>query len=322
MVLNKTTCCYILLLLFTCSCVKDVDFSGAYEKKVVVNCIIRARAKTSHYWRSPEELHPEIQRLYLYYNSNDGGKPIKLEQALAKLYNNSTGEVIGEFNRVSDYEWQLNYLPVFEVNGNTKSYNLDYRLEITDIYGEEKITANASLHRKVNTSAFYRSDVEPFLYEQHELIDGPVWFVPESYLANRALSFMPIFEKRVGVESLWTTYQYTDVFNYDGVNGYSRAVRLLPTNLLPTPFLINCKSDNDPTPDKTQITEYLLSYVSPEYDTFLKESIQYEMRHNDKSDPLQHLYEDLVFSNIEGGVGIFGVEVAYIFSRWEDYNHQ
>ncbi len=49
--------------------------------------------------------------------------------------------------------------------------------------------------------------------------------------------------------------------------------------------------------------------MSEEYDRYLRDAIIYRMRHDNVTDPLRHLYEDQVFTNIEGGIGIFGAEV-------------
>ena len=342
---------HIILLLFLLavfdSCVKDVDFSGAYEKKVVVNCVLHSRAR--YYETFPDEFafappipitieyeqqtDFDIQHLYLSYNSkDDNGSFEKVDNATAVLYDNDSGEKIGEFIRVSDYEWQLHYhIPYDVIDDTHKKYNLDYRLEITGL-SDNVVTAFASLKRNVGTN-FIRivGNEDERWYSLTEDIKGPTWLTCLSF-DKQTLKGMPkdtpnYFE--LGrVDEKWISAHYyndefpnkdacpyADNFNYDEASStYARAIRLLPlAHFRGDDFTVHGRNSDN-------YSEMLVNFVSDDYDRFLKESIIYEMRHGDEADPTKHLYEDQVYSNINGGIGIFGIEAAYIFSQ-KDFSY-
>lgn len=337
----------LLLLFGAYSCVKDVSFSGAYDKKVVVNCILHSRAR--YYEPFPEWVTPapktpitvqyeqetdfDIQHLFLSYNCNDaGGNVEKVENATATLYDNNTNEQLGTFVRVSDYEWQLHYhIPYETVDETHKHYNVNYRLEITGIPGHKSITAYSSLNRTIGTEAIRIDTNEDALwYNMTEGIDGPTWITSFAFDREKLKSFpredpqyfdlCRTYENKLlsnGRGSLLEPCPYADNFNYDEPTSYySYAIKLRPFT---SPF-----SDNNSFGIRgktlTLVYELLINYVSEEYDHFLKESIIFNMRHGDNSDPTQHLFEDQVYTNISDGTGIFGIEAAYMFSQ-KDYSY-
>ena len=333
--MNKNLLLFFFTVIFACilvSCVKDVDFSGAYEKKVVVNCILQSRAKyfeiTPDYAsRIPPTIQYEqqtdfdIQHLYLSYNCKDtDGNLEKVVNATAILYDNISGEKIGEFQRVSNYEWQLHYhIPYEVIDDIHKKYNLDYRLEITGI-SDNVISAYSSLKRDVCTEAI-RITFADFLYYMTEDIEGPMWITCMAFDKQTLIDMprdTPNYFELGRVEEKWinSLYNgdnpcpYADNFNYNDISSvYAWAIRLLPSAVQRhEQFMVYCKSGSS-------YHEMLLNFVSDDYDKFLKESIIYKMRKDDEADPTAHLYEDHIFSNIKGGVGIFGIEASYIFSR-------
>lgn len=111
------------------ACVKEVDFSGAYEKKVVVNCILNYTYYEHHDPTTPNQelLTGETfyytfgsyssslngkQTLYLSYNKTNGDYE-NIPDAEAVLFDDNTGEIIGNFKKDSTTSlpgrWTLDY---------------------------------------------------------------------------------------------------------------------------------------------------------------------------------------------------------------------
>ena len=315
-----------LLLLLACfltgSCVQEVDFSEAFEKKVVVHCVIHSVVKYQGRPFSGSVYHqsgPCLQHLFMYFNSQDGSKE-RLQSATARLYDNETGMLLGEFSRVSDWEWQMVYEPAYgQIEEGVKKYDLNLRLEITDIPGvENPITGVTSFNRMIDGGSvkwlrrhLFGVDIED--YTQYATIAAPAWFLPESITETVGEHFVPI-----NCHAIKTTYAYADPCSYS--NGcYQYGVRILPFNYQDIfDLAIENMKPLDPGSLWGNRVYFYLSYVSEDYDRYLRDAIIYRIRHDNENDPLKHLYEDQVFSNIEGGVGIFGAEAVVYYTRWED----
>lgn len=345
----KSIAYHITLLVILASCVKSVDFSGAYEKKVVVNCILHSRAR--YYEPFPDvpgtpapripitikyeqQTDFDIQHLYLSYNSIDAdGNYERIAEATAILYNDITGEQLGQFVRVSDYEWQLHYhIPYEVIDDSHKKYSMVYRLEITDIQESNTITAYSSFNRTVGTKAIRIDTYEDVrLYEFKEDIIGPTWITCLAFdkkILSEISEDNPNYFGLGRVNEKWirsyyrkenAACPYADNFNFDEASSvYAGAIRLMPAI-----YASNGSSFGVSGRNSDHYSEMLINFVSEDYDRFLKESIIYEMRHGNEADPTKHLYEDQIYSNINGGIGVFGIEAAYIFSQKDfSYNSQ
>ena len=324
-----------LILLLACflpvSCVQEVDFSVAFEKKVVVQCVIHSVVKVQgntsytpresvyHKWPLTS---PQVQYLYMYYNSPDGKKE-RLPSATARLFDNETGILLGEFSRVSDWEWQLAYEPVYEQLGeDIKKYSLDLRLEISNIPGQERpIIGKTHFERTINGNDIRwlsRRVLMNYFYDytQYASIMAPAWILPETFNC----SGYPLASDEIACINnrhvIFSSYAFADAFNY-AAGSYHYGVRILPDNYQGI-FDLQMK-DLAPYDQETQSWDdayFLLSYVSEDYDRYLYDAIVYRMHHDNENDPMKHLYEDQVFSNIEGGIGIFGTEAVVYFEAW------
>lgn len=328
---NKGNVLLILsIILLLPSCVREVDFATAYQRKVVLHCIIhtyggfdRSRPLpglpgSSNYFYSVYAMSSSTQRLYMYYDSPSGEREY-LRDAKACLWDDETNELLAEFTRVSEEEWNTNYLPPYKkLDDKVNEYTIHLRLEV-EIPGEGKLVARTSLERQINTRAWekhYSVDPQEGYYDyQRETLPGPVWFLPEAMEFNEIRHEFPTSEyvKHIPVHFLHTNYYYADPFNYsDGRFLYG--IKVSSDNQEGNKhFFMSADIPASEGIDENHYTSYLklihLTYVSEEYDRYLRDAIVYRMRHDNVTDPLRHLFEDQVFTNIEGGAGIFGAEV-------------
>ena len=321
----------ILCLMFLLpSCVREVDFATAYQKKVVLHCIIHTYGGFDHnrplpglpssymYFNSVYALSSSTQRLYMYYDS-PGGEREYLPDAKACLWDDETNELLAEFTRVSEEEWNTNYLPPYKkIDDNVNDYTIHLRLEV-EIPGEEKLVARTSLERQINSKAWEKhKSVDPkegYYDYQRETLPGPAWFLPEAmeFIAPRRESPTYEYVKHIPVHFLHANYSYADPFNYSD-DRFLYGIKVSSDNQEGNKHIfISADIPASEDIDELHYTTYYdlihLTYVSEEYDRYLRDAIIYRMRHDNVTDPLRHLYEDQVFTNIEGGIGIFGAEV-------------
>jgi hypothetical protein len=320
---SRTTLLFLLTCFLTGACVQEVDFSGAFEKKVVVHCVIHNRIEDGDrpkQWSAYAD--PNLQTLWLYFSTPSGEKE-RIPTATARLYDNDTGMLLGEFDRVSDWEWKLRYEPAYETGGDTsRKYSLHLRLEITDIPGvENPITGITRLERSIHGNNVEYSNKpisgvgNNYCFSQRFPIATPAWFFPETVYSPFIFFTAPERGELNSRHDIKVTYPWVDSFNYTG-GTYQYGLRILPDNFPMERFKLTLDdlSPLDPATRMADFASFILSYVSEEYDRYLQDAIVYRMRHDDESDPLKHLYEDQVYSNIDGGLGVFGVEVmAYYF---------
>lgn len=315
---------FLCLMFFLPSCVREVDFSTAYQKKVVIYSVIHTyggitrdtpgmRSDSSVYAR-----YSDLQRLYMYYNSPNGKKEY-LPEAKACLWDDETNELLAEFSRVSSEEWNTNYLPPYrKVDNDINDYSIHLRLEV-DIPGEETIVARTSLTRHININSWqihHNQSGQGNYYIQHDKLPAPVWFLPEA-LQFSTLHLPPgtlggggyiKYLKHIPVHILHSNYAYADMFNYyDG--GFLYGLRVLPDNQEGDQRRYSMSMDGVQKEGFDYETHIRLTFVSEEYDRYLYDAIVYRRRHDNEADPLKHLYEDQIYSNINGGVGVFGAEV-------------
>lgn len=306
------------------------------QKKVVVHCVIHAQypdwplasnGNTDAFSEYSRE--PNIQRLFLCYNTLKNGKPEKLEKAVPTIYNETMDSPIGTFERVSDYEWQLRFLPTGTViDDEHKLYSLKYRLDITGIPGIEKITSYAEVSRIIPMHYFV-IDQENHVFSQSDAYEGTAWLFVNSYeQLFRGTTYLGI-NKLTPPTYLQTDYVNCDQFNYHGKNsGYQYAIRLQEYRkkdeagrytLVQKPYDDNTSySGNVVSVPKSEAT---INYVSEDYDKFLKTGITYCVKNNLK--PFSDeglpgiLPNSAIHSNIEGGIGVFGVQIVTFFtSTW------
>ena len=351
--MNKYLTAFLLLpLLLSCNKHKpqiNTKIEDLGDKYVLVYCMIHAQfpewpesptnplgQKVSHSEYSRE---PDIQRLFLCYNTYSNGVPEKLESAVPKLFDSKSGVQIGTFERVSDYEWQLSFSPEgILLDDNHKDYSCEYRLEISGIPGQGIITASSSFDKTIPSRYFGVSQNGFHVFTVDETHDN-AWLVLNTYkqTIDNIVSeptaggpLMPILEtKRVSPPKfLWTNYPNCDSFNYDKTKDrYTLAIRIIKDqkkdnnsglySLLLEPFEDDLFLSG--TIYTSIQTEATINYVSDDIDSFLKSGISYYMKNDFNSiEGLPDIFPNpLISSNIKGGLGIFGIQVISFFNdKW------
>lgn len=317
--------------------VEPVKPSDSDEKTVVVHCVIHAqypdwpKSSFSQYAREAN-----LQRLYLCYNTFKNGKPEKVENAVPVLYNETMDSPIGTFERVSDYEWQLRYLPTGTViDDNYKLYSLKYRLDITGIPGKDIISSYAEVNETFPRNYFVidydntEYDSRKFTYHpfsQSDAYNFNAWLFVNSYEVLYNGATVTSTKKLTPPSYLLTDYLNCDQFNFQGKNtGYQFAIRLQEYkkkdedgryHLLQKPY--DGTSSFIGGSISVHKTEATISYVSEDFDKFLKTGISYCAKKgltpfSDEGLP-GILPNSSTHSNIEGGIGIFGVQVVTFFA--------
>lgn len=264
------------------------------------------------------------QRLYMYYTSPDGKKEYP-QNATIRLWDDESDELLAEFSRITEEEWDTRYLPSYSsVSDNINEYSIHLRLEV-NIPGMQTIVARTHLERTICIDSWQGYGFGKAHYvKQKATLSGPVWFLPEAIEIEHevlATDYMIgyygeyTYIKHLPVRFLRTNYTFADFFNYKD-DAFMYGIRVLPRNDGGDKhYTIQMDEWQDSKPvDESHQTVYStmihLTYVSEEYDKYLKDAIVYRMRHDNENDPLLHLYEDQIYSNIEGGCGIFGSEVV------------
>lgn len=362
---------FLLLFFFVFSCAKDKAENGGNteqtqdlgDKYVLVHCVLHTQYPK---WPEPSLdaygnkiaysdycLEPDVQRLYLCYNTFKDGKPEKLESATPALFDNTTGVLVGNFERVSDYEWQLKYLPGENTAGYyEKRFYMKFRLEISGVPGKEKITAMTEFEGQVAQS-YYTVDYESkyfdsynnkiyHVFTQTKESNRSAWLFLNSYNLysdvftedENILVGIPFpivgAKKTIAPSCLRTSYPYCDQFNFSkSKNGYLYALRLLAYDksdnndcysLSLEPFEYELKRESHYYIQP--FTEATICYVSDDYDKFLTTGITYCINNNVQ--PSQHeglpgiIPNKDIFSNIKGGQGIFGIQiVTFLNDKWD-----
>lgn len=353
---------FLLLFLFVFSCAKDKSENGSEnteqpqdlgEKYVLVHCVLHAQypkwaeSKLDPYGNkiaySDYCLEPDVQRLYLCYNTFKDGKPEKLESATPALFDNTTGVLVGNFERVSDYEWQLKYLPGENTVGYyEKRFYMKYRLEISGIPGKDVITATTGMERVITPSYFkidsnntfsqvYNSNQSAWIFVNGYYLSSDVFTEDGEILAG--ITFPVIgASKAIPPAFLKSSYPYCDQFNYnESNNNYTYAIKLLEYKEKDDNghYSISVEPYSYEPIRKGRIMSYpiaetTISYVSDDYDKYLTTGITDCINRNVQ--PYQ--YEGLpglipnkaIFSNIKGGQGIFGIQVVSFFNDQWDFS--
>ena len=332
---------------FLGACVKDVDFSGAYKKKVVVNCILnyvyyeyhepftgQPYGKTPYHYRSRFSSYLNgVQRLYLSYNKTDGDYE-DIPDVEAILFDDNTGEIVGKFKRDLTPDsgaplpkrWTLDYtIPCIE-NETSVSIDVKYRLELS-IPGEKKIVARTSFKRTIPKQAIISKEYPQQGWLQTQNLDSPTWLMPETHEIiepepETGQSGQWLFsEKESWLYQVRNSYPInkTDLFNVGSDKGsHIMAIRLngekFGTDELPCAFLF---------PEIMEIeghkhylsSNLIVASVSEDYDKYIRSVIIDAIHHNDKDDVFSHLNEDQLYSNVENGLGIFGVQFTACLSN-------
>lgn len=274
----------LLLGLLLQSCVEDLVIHTEETDKVVVNCLLK---------------NDSTQTLTLSRCSTIGGtlSVQEVKDVVPVLYRNDSE--VGRFERKSYGLWELKHTPISGSSYRLEVHFSDGRILkattrmpanvgiLVDSVGQDKdkyftqLTANNPCWIFTLGQNIYQRTDSIYLYPDQSF-----------YLSEGVASDHPLadsFNQDLGLFE-WNE-QVTDP-------GYTRYLRLKPGDseqLLPIPFRL-----------QSYFNFVFFRTASPEYDQYLKTSLQRMIVCSDEDDPGIWFDEGVVFSNIENGVGIFG----------------
>ncbi len=272
----------LLAALPLASCVEDIDLSSRYERKVVVNCVLE---------------DSDTQTLSLSYNSVVGSFSHD-EITDADVTLSCDREEVGRFEHKSYMRWELAYTP--EAG---REYTLTVRVP-----GHEDITASTVMPRACGLSKIRNKGGQSIRFFSQRGVASPYWIF---HLSQQTEEYDPApkvsYTDRL-IDDIGTDHPGVDDFNaFDemmfagtGLVGTTRShmayLRIVPDG------------DMDSFKVEGQFTSTLVVFRFPseEYDRYMRSSILKMMSHTDDTDPSRWFEEVSVYSNISGGLGIFG----------------
>lgn len=321
-----------LLPVILCSCVKDIIMDAGEEPQVVVECVLS---------------EDPVQTLYLSFTKGASRTEVPvLQEAEAVLTDLTEGGEAGRFERVEDGSWQLTYTAIPEHR---------YRLDVTvpghePIRAEQTMPELVSIR---NIESMSMGDGE--VISQYGGAIGSVYYVedmPDNTWCY-AMRYNKDKEQREIVEHICTDYPGVDNFNLTGTLYDPEIVELhlIPGEVTPGayyPMLIGSSlhrrylrlpkrkaqgrnyfvvagdfegefyyhkinEPREPLP-----TEGVLMFVSvsDEYDRYLQEALHLQQEQESSALTAMSIFcRDNIYSNVTGGLGIFGAVMQAPF-RW------
>lgn len=281
----------MVTLVTAVSCTETIDFSSEFEKKITVNLILENK---------------DIQELSLCYNAEPGSfRYESITEADVRLYDGENE--VGKFIHNVRYRWKLNYIPVA---GHT------YRLSVK-VPGHDEITAETTMPVNVQMKRVHEKQINT---DYHKLFSqkgpaSPYWI----FVMLRS-STKPILTNDVVViesednisHSIGSDHVAMDNFNADDFlmftdlnqeagesfshDGYLRIGETDKKLEYPITFFIESWLQN---------AIVVFRAASDEYDKYLKSSIIKANAYMAEDDPTAYFEENVVYSNIKGGLGIF-----------------
>lgn len=264
------------------SCVEDIDLDREYERKVVVNCVLE---------------DSDTQTLSLSYNSAVGSFSHE-EITDAEVMLSCDGVEVGRFVHKSYMRWELAYTP--EAG---REYTLTVRVS-----GHEDITASTVMPRARGLSKIRNAGGRSIRYFSQRGVASPYWIF---HLSQQTEEYDPdpkvSYTDRL-IDDIGTNHPDVDDFNaFDemmfagtGLVGTTRS-HMSYLRIVPNGDVGSFGVEGDFTG-----TLVVFRFPSVEYDRYMRSSILKMMSHTDETDPSRWFEEVSVYSNIPGGLGIFG----------------
>ncbi|MCD8164956.1 MAG: DUF4249 domain-containing protein [Bacteroides sp.] len=281
-----------MLLFLLVACTEAIDFGPSTPREVVVNCVLSPDSK---------------QYLTLSYsNKLNEFQYESIADAVITLY--CGVEIVGNFKKDKYNEWYLDYTPA-----PGKEYWLT--VEIPDY---PIITAATTVPLPLSVNQ-YENEAETNVYIRKHFVQQaygmPYWaFIINKYDQQSS----GVTHKDKLVSSLGTNYRGCDGFNASGspmsASFSSQYVTLEHYAYLRMVSEDAQKSDTFYIESPSASGWHFFRAASPEYDKYLKTSIQKMMVYQSFDDPSQWFDETMIYSNIENGLGIFGAYIDTILT--------
>lgn len=282
----KHTASLVILpaILLSVSCVEDIDIDVPLEDKIVVNCLLTTDS---------------VQHLSLTHNAlKNAGYFQDVDNAVATL--SSGGIEIGTFRHSEYGDWNLDFTPI-----PGEKYELNIKVD-----GFDKITAETIFPHQVKISKSQSKGNGSKRYFKQMKSDEVFWMFHLTQRSDTLMKVPVVSSSDVLQESIGTSHPGADDFNASdllmfsnmGGGGTTREhlcyIRVLPVDMQGMlEFYV-----------EGFLRQSLMVFraVSDEYDRYLKTSLAKMMLYENSDDSTQYLDESSVYSNINGGLGIFG----------------
>jgi hypothetical protein len=284
----------ILAITLFWGCSEEIPLDITSSTKIVANCLL-----------CPDS----TQELTLVHSKtlNDGGIYYDaVDSATAILYKDDV--LVGNFAKTGSRTWTLVHYPLA---GST------YQLKIA-IPGYDTLYASTTMPTVpsiVKTSATQykkgfnqqRQAYNQWVFGLNAIFDSTWWInpnvVPEIKLGDKLQS------------TIATNHPNADGFNQDGnLDDLIGSAASLPAYEF---YIRLLASDSEISFDiEAAFGPYcfvVFRNASNEYDQYLKTSLQKMLQYADEDDPIQWFDENVVYSNIKNGTGIFGAYTDQVF---------
>ncbi|NOU60937.1 DUF4249 family protein [Marinifilum caeruleilacunae] len=292
----KTNKLCIVLYLLLGACVEDIDIENKWEQKIVVNCTLDTSS---------------VQILKLTYSNPLGVHYYdEVETATVSLYEDSS--MLGHFTKTAYAHWELKYRP-----RAGKSYQL--KVEVPE---HKEIRASTTMPFPLQISKANGNDSGTRKHLNQKMANSPYWLFilrqkkSEQYPMNLTpqVSASDELENQLG-----TNHPFSDHFN---ISDPAESFIKQPFDMY---IRIETPEEKAETPHDFYIEGRLSKCLlfcraaSPEYDRYLKSSIQKILVYEASEDPSQWFDENEVYSNIENGLGIFAAYSDHILMYDDDW---
>lgn len=316
----------LILALGYSSCTQEISLDAG-ERAIVVECILSCDS---------------VQTMKLFYShakdENKASEPIA--EAEVTLYDETKNETAGSFRYSGGMDWKLDYAAEPE-----HAYRLDIDVKGHDhILAEQTMPKQACIEGYIHMGGMFSADSRFVKYGGD--FYGTGFFA--SNLPAKTWICALAYDEKTGeshvVDEICTDYPYLDNFNLTGdvyapyrimwetshgeypfdvckyLVGFPLYRRYLRTNadLMNSNkdgIFIICGSFYDcNNPDYAQPLGskggIVFTTVSEDYDRYLLEAIYYQQL-QESSDMTTIYKRENIFSNIKGGIGIFGAKTEY-----------
>lgn len=262
------------------------------------------------------------QELTLCYNSAPGDYGNYKAITEAEIILLDDGTKVGRFAHVSRQKWRLDYRPVA---GHT------YRLFV-NVPGHDEITAETTMPKNVTIKALTNNpgNTDNIKYFTQKEPATPYWV----FVMARDESDMILNGEAVGIKRGDSLEDYVgsnhfavDHFNMEDALifsefgtpgktfqhlGYLRISETDEREDYPMTFFIEARMRN---------AIVVFRAASDEYDKYMKSSLIKAMAYEAKDDPSAYFEENVVYSNIKGGLGIFAACSDTLIARSRAIDH-
>lgn len=282
-----------LLMFVMVSCVEELDFSRDYSPKLTVNCVLKLEEST--------------QVVDIKYNAPRNGTYAEVSEAEVLLY--ADGVLVGPFERTAFCRWKIKCTPESGVR---------YRIEV-NVPGMPVVSGETTMPYPPKIEKSRPDGVHVRNLIQGKGDSSPIWMCTllkrDAWNADKEIP-SDYMDSYIITQSISTNHPYVDNFNITGKSfpstGKIPSVNPDHDGFIRVPSLNLDDSLEFGVEGFFSNTILSVMSMSEEYDRYLKSSYQ-KMSNYYTGAFYDFLEEDVVYSNISGGLGIFGACAERLF---------